>query len=181
MKPQKYPKSIIKKGAILYSVSVYTCDDDKSVVDIDEWHVRSIMKKHGTQTRHGFKNNYADNHQEKYVHLTLKIKDVTWVRQSRKINDFGWSKNIYYLYKQKFIVGNSLPSGFYTTLFSAFKYALLEAEDNIKYAEREIKEAEEFELLNEVNSWKEELLDYQRELKQLKSRFTKYKNKKLHD
>ena len=173
MKNQKYPKSKIKKGAILYSVDAYTYDDGTSSVDICEWHIRSIMKRRGTQTWYGHINPFADRYNEKYVHLTQKVKDITWVRLSSKIGHYGWAKSIYILYKKKFKTTiDVLPDGLYTTIYSAFKYAIWETNNYIKSIEKEIKED-----VDEGFEWESELKDYQKELRLLKSRFTKYKNK----
>jgi hypothetical protein len=39
MKPQRYPSSIIKVGAILYKAFGWVDDEGKCHIDIDEWHV----------------------------------------------------------------------------------------------------------------------------------------------
>jgi hypothetical protein len=52
LKQQKYPSSVIKVGAVLYDVSAYYYEG-KTSVDVDEWHVKSIRKKRGSQTKRG--------------------------------------------------------------------------------------------------------------------------------
>ena len=45
MKPQRYPSSIIKVGAVLYKAFGWVADEGKCHVDVDEWHVRSIQNR----------------------------------------------------------------------------------------------------------------------------------------
>ncbi|EHU7138975.1 hypothetical protein KZK14_004968 [Salmonella enterica] len=45
MKPQRYPSSIIKVGAVLYKAFGWVDDEGKCHVDVDEWHVRSIQNR----------------------------------------------------------------------------------------------------------------------------------------
>lgn len=37
MKPQRYPSSIIKVGAVLYKAFGWVADEGKCHVDVDEW------------------------------------------------------------------------------------------------------------------------------------------------
>ncbi|CZZ21253.1 Uncharacterised protein [Enterobacter hormaechei] len=45
MKPQRYPASIIRVGAVLYRAFGRTDDEGKCHLDLDEWHVRSIQNR----------------------------------------------------------------------------------------------------------------------------------------
>ncbi|TKF90931.1 hypothetical protein FCV67_25650, partial [Vibrio sp. F13] len=52
---QIYPHSKIKVGAVLYKVDVSEWDDGSTSISIDEWVVRSIKRRRGTQTPMGKK------------------------------------------------------------------------------------------------------------------------------
>ncbi|MEZ8996489.1 hypothetical protein AB4562_07090 [Vibrio sp. 10N.222.54.A1] len=93
---QIYPHSKIKVGAVLYKVDVSEWDDGSTSISIDEWVVRSIKRRRGTQTPMGKKrvgDAYGDT-APLYVNVTAKIKNTTWVRQSKHDNNFGWSNSI---------------------------------------------------------------------------------------
>lgn len=69
MKPQRYPSSIIKVGAVLYKAFGWTDDEGKCHLDVDEWHVRSIQNR--TVSKHfGTK--------KVVISLVQKQEDITW-------------------------------------------------------------------------------------------------------
>lgn len=175
MKPQKYPHSKIKKGIILYCYDAFSYDDGTSTVELQEWHVRSIMRKPRTQTRFGRPNPYAEFHQTIYIYVTRKVKDITWGKKSRKNGDFGWLGSISEYYRKSFRVGSDLPTGLYTTKLSALKYAVHEKLESIKRLKKYAKEETDLE---EIKEWNECIESDEKELKLLKSRLTRLKNSK---
>lgn len=174
---QKYPHSKIKVGASLYKVDVSEWDDNTTTIAIDEWIVRSIRRKRGTQTRIGklrISDAYGDS-APVYVNVSAKIKGATWVRQSRKVNDFGWSKNIPQYYKVQFEVGNRLPLGLFTTKLAALKWALKDKEKwAVKLDNYRKNESDETELAE----WDEEIVINKKSIRLLKSRIKKMTNTK---
>ncbi|EHZ2651929.1 hypothetical protein K5N55_003876 [Vibrio vulnificus] len=172
---QKYPVSIIKQSAELYSVDAYSYDDGSSEVSINTWVVRSIKRKRGTQTPMGKRrlgSEYGDS-APTYVNITQKIKDVTWTRQSRKVNDFGWSKSIPEQYRKQFRVGDFLPEGIYTTVNAAIRYAIKAKESSIK---RSIEWRDKETDPQEIAEWDADIECERKELRLLKTRQTKLKN-----
>lgn len=153
---QKYPHSKIKVGAVLFKVDVAEWDDGSTSITIDEWIVRSMRRRRGTQTYMGRKRAGFNNGSDApvYVNITAKIKDVTWVRQSRKVNDFGWSKSISKYHKEQFEVGRRLPMGVFTTPLAALKWALRQHQEQldyfIEYRQSETDDAEILELDQDI-------------------------------
>lgn len=172
---QKYPTSIIRLGAELYTVDAYSYDDGSSEVCINTWVVRSIKRKRGTQTPMGKRRlgrEYGDS-APTYVNITQKIKDVTWTRQSRKVNDFGWSKSIPKQFRKQFRVGDFLPEGLYTTVNAAIRYAIKAKESSIK---RAIEWRNEETEPQKIAEWNADIECERKELRLLKTRQTKLKN-----
>jgi|GEM_PF-930760 len=170
---QKYPASIVKVGAVLYRFEALTYDDGSSTIELQEWYVRSIQCKRGSQTRYGVKSPLAEYHQQKYVNVTRKIKYVTWGKRSRKNGDFGFFKSIPELYRIQFSVGSDLPLGIFTTQLAALKFAIKDKEHSIEccyeYQKEETDQAEAAE-------WQVDIDDGIKELKLLKSKLTRIKN-----
>lgn len=173
MNQQKYPSSIIKVGVVLYQVNAYY-HEGKSYIDVDEWHVKSIRKKRGTQTKNGraVASYLKDDNQ--YVNLVAKIDGVTWVRLSRKIGDIGWSPTISPHFKKQFAVGRDLPLGIYTTKLQAFKYAMKSSTDYIESVNNRLKTESSLDIREE---YEQELAEEQLVLKALKAQLTRLKNK----
>lgn len=173
---QKYPHSRIKVGAVLYKVDVAEWDDGSTSISIDEWLVRSIKRKRGTQTPMG-KRRIGDAYGDTaplYVNVTAKVKDVTWVRQSRKVNDFGWSKSIPKNYREQFQVGKRLPLGIFTTPLAALKWALKDNERALdRYHDYRNEETDE----TEIAEWDEEIAHKTKSVRLLKSRIKKLTKK----
>ncbi|EMF7428917.1 hypothetical protein V4F63_004067 [Vibrio vulnificus] len=173
---QKYPHSRIKVGAVLYKVDVAEWDDGSTSISIDEWLVRSIKRKRGTQTPMG-KRRIGDAYGDTaplYVNVTAKVKDVTWVRQSRKVNDFGWSKSIPKHYREQFQVGKRLPLGIFTTPLAALKWALKDNERALdRYHDYRNEETDE----TEIAEWDEEIARKTKSVRLLKSRIKKLTKK----
>lgn len=173
LKQQKFPSSVIKVGAVLFQVTAYY-HDGKTCVDVDEWHVKSIRKRRGSQTKNGFNVPVYLRNDQVYVNLIAKIEGVTWVRLSRKVGDIGWSPSIPANFRKQFAVGQELPLGIYTTKLQAFKYAL---ESSIKYISNL-----NIRLESELNTvdreeYEQELHEEQLILKTLKSHITRLNNK----
>lgn len=172
---QKYPASIIKVGAVLYSYDAWSYDDGRATVDANEWHVRSIMKRRGTQSQCGYKNPYRNKHDDKFVHIAKKIKGETWVKLSTKQFHFGFAKSISKFNKNSFKVGDPLPRGVFTTRLSALKYAIKSKVESIASSIKRQKEETDPE---EAAEWQEDTDSSTKELKLLNTRLTKLKNTK---
>lgn len=174
---QAYPRTKIRVGAVLFKADVTEWDDGSTSISIEEWVVRSIQRKRGTQTAMGKRRigrEYGDT-APRYVNVTAKVKDITWVRQSRKVNDFGWSKSIPSYYREQFEVGRRLPRGIFTTQLAALKWALKDYENRlarcIKYRDEETDETE-------LAEWAEEIAHREKTIRLLKGRVNKLSNKK---
>lgn len=171
---QKYPSSKIKASAILFKVDVCTYDDGKTEIEIHEWHIRSIKKKRGSQTRHGFVQRGAEYNNDKFVHATAKIKHLTWVRKSRKVNDYGWNTYIPAAWKVSFRVGDYLPLGMHTTVAAALRSAIRQKKEQVSQWK---KWQEDETTIEDKEEWDEDIRYAEKELKLLKVRLTKLKNK----
>lgn len=172
---QKYPSSIIKVGAVLYSVDAFSYDDGTSEISITEWVVRSIARKRGTQTAFGQKRvGYGcGDSAPAYVNLTAKIKNVTWCRMSKKVNDFGWSKSIPSSFRKQFRVGDYLPLGVFTTIPASIRHAIKQKKKRI---ESSILHRNQESEPREIEEWNEDILVEEKELRLLKTRLTKISN-----
>lgn len=121
MKPQRYPSSIIKVGAVLYKAFGWVDDEGRCHVDVDEWRVRSIQNR--TISKHfGTK--------KTVISLVHKLDDITWKKGK-------WLTNFPAHYRQKFYENEPLPAGFYTTQNMALRYALESTYLSIKWYEEE--------------------------------------------
>lgn len=169
---QKYPASIIKVNAVLYRYDAFTYDDGSSTVDLQEWVVRSIQRKRGSQTRYNRKAPFAEYRQEKFVNITRKVNGLTWGKRSRKNGDFGFLKSIPRYCREQFKVGENLPLGIFTTKLAALKFAIKDKQESvdlcIKYQESETDPDIKIE-------YQEEIDDNKKELKLLNSRLTRLK------
>lgn len=173
MKRQKYPASVIKVGAVLYTASGVVWDG-KTSIDVNEWVVRSIQCKRGTKSKFGFKNLYPEDTAQ-FVNVTQRVDGITWGKLSAKTGDFGWKKSIPAEYRDQFKVGSELPNGFYTTKLQALKYALVNEQDHIKWYEAELKNPESSYDKQELEI---ELAEAKLVAKALLARITREKNKK---
>lgn len=169
MKSQKYPASVIKVGAVLYKVLGYECKG-RICVDVDEWVVRSIQKKRGSQSQFGRKLPASMQTNDVYVNLTERKKDITWGKRSRKIGDVGWLKSIPQLYRAQFKVGDDLPYGMYTTKLAALKYALEDELSTVKWYEKKLKAGVPED---EKAEYEQELDEAKRVARAIKTRITK--------
>lgn len=177
-KSQAYPGSIIKVGAVLYCVLAWVTDKGKAEVELEEWVVRSIKRRRGSQTKFGCKPLLAgsDFSQTQYVNLTHKEKGVTWGKLSRKHFDWGWLKSIPSTHRRQFSVGESLPAGIYTTKLAAYQYAVADAKASIAWYENALKtvlDNEKPDYLLELDEYKKELVAIERRLKRFKNDKTK--------
>lgn len=170
MKQQLMPKSL-KKGSILYTVSAYTDEDTKKTsIDIDEWEVRTIQHKRGSQSKHGKKKyvEYSKIDDFKYVNL-VRLADYTKSPKTGKWNSYipDWCKRQFMLESER------LPNGYYTTIEQAIKHQIYCTENLLKGFPEHYRKYPD--LKDELDS---EKLDTEKELRLLKTRFTKHKNKK---
>lgn len=175
-KRQAYPSSKIKIGGVLYSISVDDWDDGTTTISVNEWVIRSIRRKRGTQTRIGKlrRGTAFGDTAPYYVNATNKLKDITWVRQSRKVADFGWSKSISPHLKVQFKVGDHLPSGMYTTPLAAFKWKLKDKELSLEMCLKWQEEESE----DEKAAWNDEIKTAEKGIRLLKTRIKKISAKK---
>lgn len=171
MKPQKYPASKMKVGLVLYRVKAFTDEEDGNTsIDVEQWIVRSIKKKRGSQTRYGFALSTSSYNQQRFVYLTQKLKDVTWGKRSRRHGDFGWLKSIPARCRKSFPEGDDLPTGFYTTQFSAFKSAIAQKQAEIKRYKQW-----EGEKDCEPGYWDDCIAEAEKEVRLLKARLSRAK------
>ncbi|WJT11040.1 hypothetical protein [Vibrio harveyi] len=177
-KQQKYPSSVIKEGAVLYRYDAIAYEDGTYEVECQEWIVRSIKRKRGSKTvmggRKSFLADFASS-DVKYVNITQKKKGVTWGKLSKKHFDFGFLKSIPQKYKQQFAVSSDLPKGLYTTKLAALKYELKSNEIFLKESQRCLKVETDPECIAE---YEEEIRDYTKCVKLLKSRLTRLNKEK---
>ena len=176
--PQPYPSTVIKVGAVLYRVFAWVDDNGKAQVEIEEWVVRSIKKRRGSQTQYGLKVPLSNSelNQRKYVHLTQKVDGLTWGKLSKKHFDYGWLKSIPQSHRKNFVVGESLPAGIYTTKRAAYQYAISETKAEIKWYEGKLQnlpESEREDYIEELEEYKKELIALERRAKRLKSTMAK--------
>ncbi|AFK66705.1 hypothetical protein COPG_00109 [Colwellia phage 9A] len=126
---QKYPASIIKKAAVLYCYSSWTYEPEdcgkrgKSGIDLQEWIVRSVQKRKGSQTVYGRKQ-LGRTDDTTYVNVTQKISGITWGKLSTKQFHRGFFASISKHHKKQFRVGDELPHGLFTTKLAAIRYAI---------------------------------------------------------
>lgn len=173
MKRQKYPASVIKVGAILYTTTGFVWEG-KVCIGVNEWVVRSIQCKRGSKSKFGFKNLYPEDPAQ-YVNVTQRLDGITWGKLSTKTGDYGWKKSIPAEYREQFKVGADLPNGFYTTKLQAFKYALDDELDHIKWYESELEKTESSFDKQELEL---ELAEVKQVAKALESRISREKSKK---
>ncbi|MBL4908989.1 MAG: hypothetical protein JKX78_03695 [Alteromonadaceae bacterium] len=176
MKRQKYPVSVINIGAVIYDVMAFTYEG-KTEIDIRHWHVRSIQRKRMSRLEKRFlAMGTHPRDATQYVGLTAK-NEFTWGRLggiSPRVD--GWSKSISRRDRMKFTVGDDLPSGVYTTILQALKYALLDAQGDLnrwQASQAEVGSPEEWQ------EWEDEINDCKREIRALKTRLTKIKRGKF--
>ena len=129
--PQSYPVSKISVGAVLYSCIAWT-EKGKTTSAIEQWIVRSIQSRRGTNSRRGLPVRSATE-KTRYVNLTQKVEHVTWGKLSRKTGDYGWRKSIPALYRRQFAVGAKLPMGIYTTVRAALVFEIADMTQTIAW------------------------------------------------
>ena len=168
-----YPTSKIKVGAVLYGAMGYEWEG-RIILDVNEWVVRSIQKKRGSQTRYGRALSQAFRNDDVYVNITEKVKDITWGKRSKKNGDYGWLSSISQQHRQNFKVGERLPYGIYTTKLAALKHALKSEQESVKWYEDELSKGVDDA---DVSIYQEELEEAKRIVKVIKARITKEKNK----
>lgn len=170
MKQQLTPKSL-KVGSALFVASSYTDEEThKTEIDLQEWIVRSIKKKRGSQTLrgHAFLVEPSKRDGNTYVNITRKVPYVTTDHKTGK-----WLSSIPEWCRKSFaITSERLPNGFYTTPEAAFKYLLADLEDELKEAKLPLEKRK--------HSWctPEPIEVLEKEIRLVKSRLTKLKNKK---
>ncbi len=173
MERQIYPISKIKVGAVLYTAIAYEWKG-KINLDVNEWVVRSIQKKRGSQTKYGRTVSEFARNDDVYVNITEKVQGITWGKRSKKNGDYGWLASISQQHRQSFKVGERLPYGVYTTKLAALKYALKSELESVKWYENELSNPCDSQ---DVAEYTEELDEAKRLVKVIKSRITKERNK----
>lgn len=167
-KPQKYPASLIKVGAMLYGVSVYTDDDGKTSTEYEEWIVRSIKAKRGSKSRMGHAI-FALGDSRKRVNITQKVERLTWVKLIGKTGH-GWASSIPAYLQNQFLVGGDLPRGLYTTQRAALVYAIRAHQDTYERYDKWI--AEETDA-GEAAILRADRITHEAEMRSLATRFKK--------
>lgn len=174
---QKYPHTRIQVGAVLYKVDLSEWDDGSTTISVDEWVVRSIKRKRGTQTAMGKRrvgNEYGDT-APLYVNVCAKIQGKTRIKKSKKAGDFGWSSSIPQQLREQFKVGSYLPLGLFTTPLAALRWALKQHEIVLK---RSIEERDQETDEKEIAEWDEDIAHTTKSVGLLKRRIKKLTKKK---
>ena len=176
--PQRYPPSVIKVGAVLYRVISWVDNEGKAKAELEEWIVRSIKRRRGSQTKRGLKTSHANSEFSKlqHVNLTHKEKGVSWGKLSRKHFDYGWLRTIPLSHREKFPVGDNLPYGLYTTKLAAYQHAVTCISNEIIWYEDKIHtvtDGEKADLLLGLDEQKKELVVIERYLKRCKTNRSK--------
>lgn len=168
-KPQPYPASRIKVGAVLYR-AYSLVDDGKVETGFEEWVVRNIRARRNSKTLMGISLSAHGIEVPKVVNLAMKTHG-TWGKLSTKTGDVGWLPNIWSGFRLQFKVGTDLPIGVYTTKRAALAYALanlVEDDDWIIKAIADETDADELELLKaEQREGKAQIAALQRRSKAL--------------
>jgi hypothetical protein len=165
-KPQQYPASLMKVGAVLYRVSANTDDSGKVTTEYQEWVVRSIKARRGSKSRMGYAD-FGRGSTEQQVNLTQKLNDLTWVKRAGKQ---GWATSIPDFMREQFEVGQELPCGMYTTQRAALVYAIRRHQDTLKKYDQWISEATGPE---DAAEWRADKVAHEAELRALLTRFKK--------
>jgi hypothetical protein len=138
LKAQKYPNTVIKVGAILYSASVEELENNGYSLRISEHEVRSIRAGKG---------NDDGKIRTRYVYLIQRLDGVTWKKKSSKHGDYGWDHSVQDWMRSRFPVGDDLPVGMYTTKLAALRHAKFFATQTrlrfVKWAKEENKSYDE--------------------------------------
>jgi len=109
-----------KVGMVVWSYRVF-----EGKVDCQEWVCRSIRRPK--------KEWWHREPPKQRAHFIEKIKDVTWVRKSKKVGDYGWATKIDYWLRRSIAIDEHVKSiGMYTTKLQAARAALKEAEEDLK-------------------------------------------------
>ncbi len=159
MEKLRYNPNNVKPGSVFYSVYVdYDDNESKPILELDEWHVRSIRAKSGSMTRNGKK---ITGLTETRPQVNLILKDsVTWIKRTKRHGDWGWAYSIPNEYRRQFLLGET-PFGLFTTPLQALKDAKKRVEG---MAQRGV-----------INSDEENQM-----LQIVKSRITRLRNKAIH-
>jgi hypothetical protein len=163
----KAPTSLTK-GVILFSFEGLSFDDGTSSVEAHEWVVRSVRTKRTNISECGLKLN-PFKRDAVFVNISSKKKGVTWI-------DSKWAKYISADYKKSFILGDRLPEDIYTTSLQALKYSVKKWGKYVAEAKVELEKAN---TKKEIDTWSEEVIYLEKELKLLKGRLTRMNNQKL--
>lgn len=119
-----------KVGQSYWELSLY-----EGTAEWNEWVLRSIRYCYPKTVRAETRKNYGS----RWAYFTRKLKDVTWVKKSKKHGDWGWAENAPDWCKAKAYVHEALrvdapderyqlPYGVYSTKLQAAKFALRESE-----------------------------------------------------
>lgn len=178
VKPQQKYSLKIKKGAVLYKLSVWTDDcTGRAKTEMETWIVRSIKKIPGSQSKHGFKTAFSneDYFNGKHVYLTEKRKGETWGKLSRKQFDYGWFSSISHYYKINFKEGEPIPLGIYTTKLAACQFAVSTAGVRVCWYFNALKNKTMSDKVKQ--DYVDEQLEAERELKACKTYLKSFKTK----
>lgn len=171
MKQQLMPPKGLKVGKVLYRVETGTYTDNKSYVDIQEIVVRSHRAKRGSKSKWG-RASFGTGLTSKYYNLSVRREGVNWTKDggwkaTKSKDDLQFRDNI-----------ERLPKGLYTTIEKAFEWRIKELERQVIDWTADYEEALKSEDAEWIADEKEMLEDTKRELKAVKTRYTKHKNKK---
>lgn len=166
-KPQAYPDRSMREGTVLYCADTVT-HRGKTTVVFQEWHVRTIQVKRGSNSRFGVQG-LGTRSKTLFVNLAQKVEGVTWGKRSKTQGDFGWKSSVPAEYRKQFQAGHALPSGLYTTKYAALRFAVPDFRQTIAFCQESLEEETDPELLAEIREdmllFQEGLLVLERRLK----------------
>lgn len=169
MKRQKYCPSVIKTGATLYRATGYEWEG-RIQITVDEWVVRSIRRRRGSQSQFGSRLPSLLREDQLYVNLAVRLERITWGKRSVRTGDVGWLKSIPKEFRSQFKVGDDLPVGMYTTQLAALKYCLVDTQSMVRWYEDKLQQGVPDD---EKPDYEKELDEASRMVKAVKTRITR--------
>jgi hypothetical protein len=116
---QKLPANL-GVGSILYkAIAEYDDDTHRARTLLKEWHVTSIKRK-------------GAGDDAPTIYLVQKVDGATWGKLSSKTGDYGWLPSIGSDWRDSFVHGVYMASGYATTPAKAYALAIGDSKHRIK-------------------------------------------------
>jgi len=105
----------------------WSCSIFDGKVSWDEWVLRTLQAERRPRWF------TSPGKGRKTAYFVAKVKDVTWVRKSKKTADYGWDTSIHRDFRMDVYVDQDrLPQGLYSTKLQAAKNTLKRKEADLK-------------------------------------------------